>query len=74
MNARTHQHTNTQMHIHTGDVTVSVNLFQKKDLGDSFPIVAKGFRAVSHLLELLPEGLTFATEVACMLLLHNTAH
>jgi len=73
MNVRTHQHTNTQTHILTGDVTVSVNLFQKKDLGDSFPIVAEGFRAVSHLLELLPEGLTFATEVACMLLLHSTA-
>jgi len=45
------------------DVTVSVNLFKREDVGDAFPTVADGFRAVSHLLELLPEGITFSKKV-----------
>ena len=45
------------------EAIVSASLYKRADMGAGMPTVAKGFRAVSHLLELLPHGITFAKPV-----------
>jgi len=45
------------------DVTISVHVYGEKALDKNFPPVSDGFVAMSDVVELLPEGLTFAQKV-----------